>query len=121
MNRHDLILTVWLLLFFCLLPFVILNTKKEKSTDKAIVKVDGNIIEYLDLTKDSVTEIETSYGHNTVCIENGEVYVSDSDCYGKDCVNYGKISGLNKQIICLPHHLVVYIQGDKNGADAVSY
>lgn len=121
MNRHDVILSIWLVVLFCLLPFFVLNSKKAVVTDTVIVKVDGETVKYIDFSMDSVTKIETPYGNNTVCVENKSVYVSESDCYGKDCVNYGKISDTNGHIICLPHHLVVYIQGENSDMDAVSY
>lgn len=121
MNKHDIMLTVWLLLMFCLLPFVVLNSKKGKNCELVVVKVDGEIIESFDLKENLITNIDTGYGTNTLCIENGEVCVTESDCYGKDCVKFGKISDVNKHIICLPHHLVVYIQGENCDTDAVSY
>lgn len=121
MNRHDITLTIWLVLFFCIMPFVVLNTKKPQRQDLAVVKVDGEIVKSIDIKEDSVIKIETPYGYNVITVEGGTICVSESDCNGKDCVLFGKTSVANRHIICLPHHLDVYLLNDGLNTDAVSH
>ncbi len=71
-------------------------------------------------------EIESKYGHNTVKIINGGVLVTKSDCPDQICVKEGFIDKPGQSIICLPHKLVIEIDGIKGegkgaGIDAVSY
>lgn len=64
--------------------------------------------------------INTQYGYNILEIKNGEAYIKDSDCTSKLCVEKGKINSIGDLIICLPHKLVIQIEGE-NQIDAVSY
>ncbi len=54
-------------------------------------------------------------GENTVVIHEGRVYVESADCPGHDCVNMGMISKAGEEIICLPHRLVIRIEGPDDG------
>lgn len=70
--------------------------------------------------EDQFTEY-TDYGFNTISTENGYVWIDDADCDDKLCVLQGKISGSGQVIICLPHRLVVRIEGSgERDLDAVS-
>ena len=60
-------------------------------------------------------------GSNTVTIDQGQVFVSEADCPDKRCVLQGKISKTGESIICLPHKLVVTVEGGQEGElDAVT-
>jgi hypothetical protein len=64
--------------------------------------------------------INTKYGYNILEIKNGEAYIKDADCESKLCIAKGKINSIGDLIICLPHKLVIQIEGE-NQIDAVSY
>lgn len=59
--------------------------------------------------------INSEYGSNTICIEDGSVYIKSSDCINKDCINEGSISNIGRSIICLPNRLEVVIEGAMEG------
>ena len=45
-------------------------------------------------------------------IENGMAYVTDADCPDQVCIRMGKISKTGENIVCLPHKLVIQVEGD---------
>ena len=75
------------------------------------INVAGKVVKTLPLSKDCSFEVSNEYGSNTIVIENGAVYVSESDCHGKDCKAIGKISSEGQLILCLPHRLMIKIAG----------
>jgi len=48
---------------------------------------------------------------NRIVIDNGEVYVAESDCPGEDCIHQGKLSSAGS-IICLPNRVEIRIEGE---------
>lgn len=46
--------------------------------------------------------------------------VVETACPGEDCLHTGTVSGTGGRIICLPNRLIVTIQGDDSGYDAVT-
>lgn len=85
----------------------------------AVITVDGQELDRVELAYDQSRIIETSYGTNTITVKGGAVCVSESDCRGEDCVRMGNISREGQMIVCLPHHLTVLIEGPGNAPDAV--
>lgn len=85
--------------------------------DTVTVTVDGKYYASYSLYENRSVEISTELGTNTIRIENGTVYVADSDC-GGDCLNMkaGKNGGI---IVCLPHKLVIKTEV-KTATDAVA-
>ncbi len=82
----------------------------------AVISVDGEEIERIDLSKVRETRemiISTEYGSNTVRIEPGAISVTEADCPDHICVRQGKISAEGIPIICMPHRLIICIEGDE--------
>ena len=50
--------------------------------------------------------------HNIIRIEDNQVYMKQADCLDQTCVKQGPISSNGESIICLPHKLVVTVEGD---------
>lgn len=71
------------------------------------------------LGEDGSYPIETDLGTNTVAVENGEVHMEDADCPGHDCIDQGAIGSAGEVIVCLPHKLIVTIEGAAGGASTV--
>lgn len=80
----------------------------------AVVKVSGEVVCTLDLNEDTSVDID---GKNDiklkVVVEDGSVYAKSSECPDKICVNKGKISNTNENIVCLPAETVIEIQSRK--------
>lgn len=107
---------IWIIVFFALivigslLYFVIGNA----GGTVAVISVDGEEYDRIDLSgvKESYDfEIATQYGRNTVHVEPGGISVTEADCPDLICVHQGKITGGGIPIVCMPHRLVIQIEG----------
>ena len=72
------------------------------------ISVNGDIYKEVSLNSDREIQVETEFGKNTVVIENGEVYISNTNCPNRLCQN-DKISKGGESIVCLPNRLSVTI------------
>ena len=93
-------ITCWLVMWFVL-----------PAGNTADVYIDGKLVQTIDMTVDDAYEFSTDRGSNTVVVESGKIRVSDADCPDKVCVNMGWKSRRGETITCLPHKLVIEIQG----------
>ncbi len=59
-------------------------------------------------------------GYNTFQMKQGVVSIIDSSCPNKDCIRMGSISKAGDVLICLPHKLMLRLEGG-DAVDAVSY
>ena len=85
----------------------------------AVIYVDGREYRRVDLSKVKepyVIEIETVYGRNSVLVEPGAISVSSADCPDKICVHQGRLTGAGIPIVCMPHRLVIDIEGGETDA-----
>lgn len=89
----------------------------------AIIKQDGKVIDRIDLSKiKNKTEkiIKTKSGeYNKIIIESNKIKIDDSDCRDKICVKQGWISTGGQTIVCLPHRLIITIEGESEVDDIV--
>ncbi len=86
-----------------------------------VITLDGETYSSYSLEEDREIEVVTETGTNTVCIENKIVYMKYSDCHNQVCVEHAPISRSGESIICLPHRVVVQIEGGKEAdVDAVA-
>ena len=85
----------------------------------AVVTVDGAEVGRYALDEDrTVTIGETDY--NVLEISGGRAAVVEASCADHTCVRTGWISREGETIVCLPHRLVVRIQGASGELDAVA-
>lgn len=89
---------------------------------QVIVRVQGEQVAAFSLAQDQTYEIAgADGGTNVLVIEHGTARIESADCPDELCVQMGKISRSGQSIICLPHQVVVEIQGGKEAeADAVA-
>ena len=79
---------------------------------KVQILVDGVVTQEYDLYSNQTVAIETENGgQNILVIDNGECYLDDANCPDKLCVSQGIISKSGQSIICLPHKVVITIEG----------
>ena len=90
----------------------------------AVVYQDGEVVERIDLSgveePFSFTVTAPGGGSNTVEVERGRVRVSRADCPDQVCVRQGWVSSAGAPIVCLPHGLVIEIEGGEDTVDAVT-
>ena len=78
--------------------------------DTVTVKVDGKVTGTYPLAKDQ--KIRINGGTNILTIKNGKAKMTDADCPDQVCIRMGKISKTGENIVCLPHKLVIQVEGD---------
>lgn len=80
----------------------------------AVISVNGEQVERIDLSKVRKAydlEFDTQYGRNVVHVEPGAISVIEADCPDHVCIYQGKLTGSGIPIICMPHRLVIEIEG----------
>ena len=93
--------------------FLLLRGRGEDRPAARITR-DGVLLEEIDLnTVDQpyTLTFEDESGSNTISVERGRIRVSEADCPDRVCVNQGWISDGAVPIVCLPHRLMVEIEG----------
>ena len=84
----------------------------------AVVELDGKTIASYPLDTDIRVEIPSEGGHiNVLVIRDGKASVESADCPDKLCVRQRPVSKAGQTIICLPHKLIIRIDGE-SGVDA---
>lgn len=82
---------------------------------------DGKLIRRIDLDTvtspyEFVVQSETG-GENTVSVEPGQIRISQANCPDQVCVDTGWIHDGVLPIVCLPHQLVIEIDGNHTDID----
>lgn len=86
------------------------------------ITIDGELYGEFPLSEDRKMTVTSSYGNNTIAIEQGRAYVIEADCPDKICVGMQGIAGDGEIICCLPHRLFLTVRGESSGEyDAVAY
>lgn len=84
----------------------------------ARVQIDGETVMELPLSQDARVELGEPGHGNTLVIENGAAQVIAADCPDQVCVRQGAVRYNGESIVCLPHKLIVSIEGGgSNGVD----
>lgn len=119
-HKIDLILICSAIIIGVIISLIYFTS--QRAGDLVIVKLDNRIIRTYSLNVDMTEIIEVDgQAYNTITISDGVVYVSDANCPDKLCMNKGQISSIGQSIVCLPHKLVVTVEGDKDSEiDAIS-
>jgi hypothetical protein len=90
--------------------FVLFDVVKN-SYGKVVVIEEGNEeVGTYPLSEDRIVEVAGPLGVTTVVIKDGEVYVSDSPCPNKVCIDMGRISDKGDSIICLPNRVYITVR-----------
>ncbi|MBD5162133.1 MAG: NusG domain II-containing protein [Oscillibacter sp.] len=76
----------------------------------AVVTVDGEEAARYELSKDQTVTIGDA-DYNVLVIRRGAAEITSANCGDHTCVRMGKISREGEVIVCLPHRLIVRIEG----------
>lgn len=76
---------------------------------------DAAGVEYFTYKPEPKLAEGTSY--NLISVTDGMVVVEAADCEDQICVRHKPVSSKGESIICLPHRLVVVVDGDDNSID----
>ncbi len=88
---------------------------------QAVITVDGEIVETVDLSSVKERTIITPDTQPQVVIvaENGEIRFDSADCEDRLCVNTGSLKKGGDTAVCLPAKTVITVTG--SDVDAVVY
>ena len=70
------------------------------------------------LSQPKTLEIQTEFGYNKIEVSKRGARVIDSDCKDRQCI--GEIQKSGEMMVCLPHRLIVKIEGSGE-VDGVAY
>ncbi len=107
---------LWIILFAVLVVggLLLYRSLGKGEGTVAIISVNGEQVERIDLSKVRKAydlEFDTQYGRNVVHVELGAISVIEADCPDHVCIYQGKLTGSGIPIICMPHRLVIEIEG----------
>lgn len=112
------ILLLSVVLYFC---FDVQNNDINENMEVCIY-TDGEVFGIYPINHDDVIDINTEYGHNSVIIDNRNVWMEEADCDNGSCIKMGKISHANEAIVCIPHRVVIKLNSlGKGNVDAIAY
>lgn len=109
----------WIILFAALLLMgaagLFAATKFAAPGLRAVIRLDGEIYEEIDLTAVTVPyeiRIETELGENTIRVEHGRIGVTAADCPDQVCVHQGMVETAGVPVVCLPHRLTIQLEAE---------
>ncbi|MBA9088342.1 hypothetical protein FHR92_004840 [Fontibacillus solani] len=125
MKRGDIILigiVIAIALAFIVPRWLNEDTSETNHEEARVAKitVDGKLFKTVSLTKEEQTvEINTEFGSNTLKIHDYGIEMHDADCKDKVCFTFGFVDRNGGTIICLPHRLMVEVEGPSGEGDDV--
>lgn len=124
MSKADKIVTTFIF-FVCVLSLVLINVfAYGNAVGNVVVEVDGKQYAKYNLAEinsSEIIEIKTQYGYNKIELLRDGVRVIEADCDDKFDVKAGKITRSGEYIICLPHRMIIRLEGGTTDADVLSY
>ncbi len=112
-HRNDAILVATLLLLGGALALFLRVTRQ--GGGYVSVQADGEPLMELPLSEDAQIVLGEDGHTNTLVIENGTARVISADCPDQICVRQGAVQFAGESIVCLPHRLVVTVEGSAPG------
>lgn len=116
------LVTKWdfVIISVCLLASLLFFALKPRETgEEAIIRADGKEYKTVDINSKDIDEITVN--GVTVVYGGGEIYIKDSSCRDRICVNAGHISKKGQSAVCAPNRVSVEIKSDgKNAPRAVT-
>ncbi|MCX8058424.1 MAG: NusG domain II-containing protein [Spirochaetes bacterium] len=121
-KKYDLLLLI-VIIFLNILFFFILNSSNQYYFEEDTVYIKYKNKTYLYSLKEDKT-ILFKDGKIQINIENGEVWVSKSDCPNGICILMGKKKNNGECIYCVPNGLIIKVVCKRKkieNIDSISY
>lgn len=118
--KNDIIFIAAILAVVAIAAVALLLLRGEGST--VTVEVDRQIIGTYSLAIDRVVDITTDDGEmNRLVIRDGKAFMESATCPDGVCVSHRPISREGETIVCLPHKVVVTVNGgNENEPDVIA-
>lgn len=112
-TKKSIIIIVIVLVVLVIFSVFFYSTRKTGNI--VVITHYGNVSGHYDLSHDQEIKIRDKNGNitNTVCIDDGVVYMKSADCPDQICVHQGKKSKDGESITCLPNKVVVEVRGNE--------
>ncbi|WP_019635271.1 NusG domain II-containing protein [Paenibacillus fonticola] len=86
----------------------------------ANIKVDGKLVRSVELTEEEqIIEIETEDGLNILKVHDYGIEMIEADCPDQLCLTFGFVQRNGGTIVCLPHKMIVEIEGASGEGDEI--
>jgi hypothetical protein len=120
MKKNDLLLVLCVIILAGGV-FLWNNFVKGDAGGSVVVYIDGESSATYDLNTECEYEIHTEYGENLLVIKEVKADMTEADCPDGLCVKQHAIQKTGETIVCLPHKVVVEIEGGQiNDLDGVT-
>ena len=112
MKKKDIIIIV-LALLCALALWLVSQLALGTEASSVVVLMDGEEVLRKPLVISNTYEIAQDDGSlNIIRVENGVVWMQEANCRDGLCIRQGKMKNGAKTLVCLPHKLVVKMDGD---------
>lgn len=111
-------LAIGLVVFLAVAVLLCFLPKDGKDAYYAEVYLNGKLVKTVDLNKAQSFSVTDRY-ENRIVVEEGKIFIAESNCPGKDCVHSGKISTLGRILVCLPNGLEIRVVSAPDDVDFV--
>ena len=108
-HRNDFFLVAALLLLGGVLALFLRLTRQTGGT--VSVQIDGKAVMELPLSEDTQIVLGEGEHTNTLVIAGGKAQVVEASCPDRICVGQGAVQYAGESVVCLPHKLVITVQG----------
>ena len=81
---------------------------------RCVIEIDGAeyaVYNMAELGEEKIIEIDNEFGKNTIVLDRYGAKITHSDCPDASEVKSGKITESGQSLICLPHRLIVKLEG----------
>lgn len=93
----------------------------KKPGSQIVVLVDGVEQARYSLFEEQEIEIETQEGNNRLYIHDETADMKEADCPDQLCVNQKGIRMVGETIVCLPHRVVIEVEGaEQSDLDSIA-
>ena len=82
----------------------------------AVVLIDGKEVTRYPLSAPAQMTIQLEEMSNKLVIRDGKAFITEANCPDRICVKHRGISHVGETIVCLPHKVVIRIEGGYNYA-----
>ena len=96
--------------------------KSGAENPRVVIEVDGEIFADYDMDEvKGIIPISTENGgENRVWVQEDLVFMDSANCPDQTCVKQGVIKDGTVPIVCLPHKVIVRIEGGESAFDAAN-
>ena len=112
MKKKDLII-IGAALLLALALYAVSQLTLGTQAAQVVVTIGGEEVLRKPLVVNGTYEIRQENGDvNIIAVENGAVFMQEANCRDGLCIRQGKMKNAAKTIVCLPHEVVVRLDGE---------